>query len=103
MTVRVVVAGLATAVLLTCFTVLTVFFEAVVAVPVSAVASVGLVTVCTGAAESLADGVETVVGAVVDAAGGDVSVGTGWACCASRGVEDSARAAAIAGRALVRA
>ena len=38
----------------------------------------------------------------VTVAGGE-SVGTGCTCCASSGVDESARAAAIAGRALVRA
>jgi hypothetical protein len=47
--------------------------------------------------------VSSVVGGAVGAGAGTGSGGTGWASWASSGVEESARAAAIAGRALVRA
>jgi hypothetical protein len=55
---------------------------------------------------SVVAGVASVAGAVVVVVLDDVlsvvgSVGTGWACCARAGVERSAKAAAIAGRALV--
>ncbi len=96
-------AGLAGAVCVTCLTVLEVrLADVVAAVPVSDGAEVESVTAGAGAVESAAGGVEVAAGGVVVAAGGAVSDGTGWVCCASSGVEESARAAAIAGRALAR-
>jgi hypothetical protein len=59
-----------------------------------------LVSVGAAVLVSLGGGAVSVVGgAVVE---GAVSVGTGCACWARTAVEESARAAAIAGRALVR-
>ena len=59
------------------------------------------VTVALG---SGATGVASVTGGAASVAGaGWVSVVTGWVAWANKGVEESARAAAIAGRALVRA
>ena len=102
LTVRVVFwAGFAAADL-TCLTVLTVFVAEVRAGALASAAVVG--------AELLADGAGALdvfagalsVGVGVEAAGGAESAGTGWDCCASPGVAESARTAAIAGRALAR-
>ena len=64
--------------------------------------SVALVSLAVGVVSAVVGGVASTVG------GGLVVVvvvadGVGWTSCARRGVEESARAAAIAGRALVRA
>jgi hypothetical protein len=65
---------------------------------VAVVSGAVLVSVVDGA---VASGVGAGAGVGVGvAAGGAGSVVTGWACCAASGVDESARAAAIAGRAL---
>ena len=79
---------------------LTVFVLAVVVdgAVVEVVSGAGLVSVVDGA---VASGVGAGAGVGVGVAAGAVgSVVTGWACCATSGVDESARAAAIAGRAL---
>jgi hypothetical protein len=73
-----------------------------VLVVVSAVAAASGVSE-TVAVGSAATGGASTVGAGVGVATGAGSVGTGCASCARTGVEQSARAAAIAGRALARA
>lgn len=73
-----------------------------VVVVVSVAVGAGLVSV-TGGAVVLVSVVGVVVsGGVCVLAAGEVSGGTGCACWARTGVEESARAAAIAGTALVR-
>ena len=79
-----------------CLTVL-VLTVLVVGADVAVVSGAVLVSVVDGA---VASGVGVGAGVAAGAAG---SVVTGWACCAASGVDESARAAAIAGRALVRA
>jgi hypothetical protein len=71
------------------------------------VATVADASGVTVALESGVTGVASVTGGVVGAGWGASAAGSvvdgGAVCCASSGVEESARAAAIAGRALVRA
>lgn len=104
LTVRVVFSAGFAAADLTCFTVLTVFVAEVLAgVLVSATTGVESVTDGAGVLDVLAGALSVGAGVGIEAAGGAESDGTGWACCASTGVAESARTAAIAGRALARA
>ena len=92
---------------LTCFTVFTVFDACVLAeVLMSVAAGVESVAVGAGVVDASAAGAVsagTGAGAGAGATEGAGSDGTGCACCASTGVVESAKAAAIAGRALARA
>jgi hypothetical protein len=79
--VRVVAAGLAVAVRVTCLAVLTVrVAEVLAAAPVSEGKGADSVVVGAGAVVSVGAGVDVVAGDVVDAAGGGLSDETGWAC-----------------------
>jgi hypothetical protein len=81
----------------TCVVCLTVCVTVLVAGALVSAAGNVLVSTVDGAVCSGAG-----AGAGVGVAGGAVSVVTGCACCAAIGVDESARAAAIAGRALAR-
>ena len=80
-------------------------FGAVVDAVFASLAGAAVSVVGVGVLVSVVDGVADVVGAVwsVGEVTGGGSAGTGWVCWAIAVVEESARTAAIAGRALARA
>ncbi len=81
LTAWVVTGVLGVAVRVTCLALFTVVLaELLAAVPVSEGKALDCVTVGVGAVVSDAAGVEVAAGDVGEAAGGELSVGTGWAC-----------------------